>query len=388
MATANRYAVLDVETTGFSNRDRIVEIAVVVLRHDGEIVDEFDTLINPMRDIGPTHIHGITPSMVSAAPTFDEAAASVAARIEGAILVAHNLSFDARMLQLEFDRAEAELDRGKGICTLRLTGEKLRIACERHRVRLDDHHRALADARATACLLRLYLEECGDGYPARVTNLRRPISPRTLRRESSGAAQQTGRLAKIVARMRYPTSDGDVLCYLDALDSALDDLTISQLEAHELRSLATDLGLSQEQVAKAHRSYLALLIAGATRDGIVTAAEYALMQSVARALGISDISIPEAAAKPSSSSDLTQGTRICFTGTAVGSDGKPIERSCLEEAAVAAGFQPVGSVSKKGCDLLVAADPCSGSGKAANARKHGIPVISVEEFFKVLGAAS
>jgi hypothetical protein len=63
---ADRIAVIDVETTGLSNNDRVVEIAIVTLDAAGDVVDEFDTLINPMRDVGPSWIHGIDASMVGA----------------------------------------------------------------------------------------------------------------------------------------------------------------------------------------------------------------------------------------------------------------------------------------------------------------------------------
>jgi len=48
----------------------------------------------------------------------------------------------------------------------------------------------------------------------------------------------------------------------------------------------------------------------------------------------------------------------------------------------------VGSVTKRGCDLLVAADPESRSGKAAKAHQHGIPIMSVGDFVQELGGRS
>ncbi|WP_420621745.1 PolC-type DNA polymerase III [Candidatus Poriferisodalis sp.] len=65
----HRIVAIDCETTGFSKHDRIVEIAAVEIDvARGEITDEFDSLVNPMRDIGAVGVHGITPSMVQAAP--------------------------------------------------------------------------------------------------------------------------------------------------------------------------------------------------------------------------------------------------------------------------------------------------------------------------------
>ena len=70
-----RWGVVDVETTGFSRLDRIVEVAVVVLDdRASSVTAEFATLVNPQRPMGATGVHGITESMVASAPTFEEIA--------------------------------------------------------------------------------------------------------------------------------------------------------------------------------------------------------------------------------------------------------------------------------------------------------------------------
>ena len=55
------YVVVDVETTGCypGGHDRIVETGMVGLDPEGSVVDEYETLINPSRDRGPTWLHGI-----------------------------------------------------------------------------------------------------------------------------------------------------------------------------------------------------------------------------------------------------------------------------------------------------------------------------------------
>lgn len=55
---------MDVETTGVYNTDRIVEIAILTLDCDGAVTDEFETLMQPMRDVGTTWIHGIEAGML------------------------------------------------------------------------------------------------------------------------------------------------------------------------------------------------------------------------------------------------------------------------------------------------------------------------------------
>ncbi len=91
------------DMTGLGFTDRIVEIAT--LDPDTlQPVEEYDTLINPLRDIPGDAIHGLTASDLEAAPTFSEIAPAVATRIDGAVLIAHNAVFDARMLAQEFRR--------------------------------------------------------------------------------------------------------------------------------------------------------------------------------------------------------------------------------------------------------------------------------------------
>lgn len=381
----DRFAVVDVETTGLFNLDRIVEIAVVTLDSAGTIIDEYDTLVNPERDVGPTHVHGITASMVAAAPSFEEVAATLAQRLSGAVLVAHNLAFDARMLGNEFSRLEASLVPGKGICTLRLTGERLELACQRYGIALDCHHRALADARATAALLSHQRENTTGCVAAQASKPLGPITTRTLRREGTGEDYSTP-LHRILAGIRYPTSDGATLSYLDGLDWVLDDLVITDQERGYLSKLAQELGIDKESQEVAHRAYLQMLINAAVRDNIITGSEHALMTTVADALGITDITIPVRTELPTTPSSISSGTRVCFTGSAVDPTGRKIDRAKLEAFASLAGLQPVRSVSRKGCDLVVASDAASASSKAVKARKYEIPIISVETFLAQVDA--
>jgi DNA polymerase III epsilon subunit-like protein len=67
----NKFAVVDVETTGFGAKDRIIELGIILIDED-KITHEWETLVNPERDISNSDIHGITASMVSLAPTFKE----------------------------------------------------------------------------------------------------------------------------------------------------------------------------------------------------------------------------------------------------------------------------------------------------------------------------
>ena len=344
-------------------------------------MDEYDTLINPERDVGPTGLHGITASMVEAAPVFSEVAAALSRRLHGSVLIAHNLPFDARMLSYEFDRLGAAFNLGSGLCTYRATGEKLIAACDRYGIRLAHQHRALADARATATLAREVLADDGpEGRSVTVGYLPQVPNPRTLRRETADAGVRD--MARIVSLSHYPYSDEALLLYLDALDWVLDDHYIDDEEHAAMEEFAESLGISDAMREEAHRSYLASIIAAAERDGIVTEAEQRLIGQVMHALEITDVTLPAVTALPESAS-LRVGMHICFTGNVV-VDGTLFSRHFLEERVAQAGMQPVASVTKKGCDLLVAADPSSQSGKARKARGYGVPVMGAAEFLELL----
>lgn len=372
------FAIVDCETTGFGKHDRIVEVAAVVVDGaSGAVVDEYDTLVNPQRDTGPVGVHGVTASMVEAAPVFDEVAGALALRLHGAVLVAHNLSFDVRMLRQEYERLDTGIEEGQGHCTLRLTSENLEAACARFGISLEGHHRALADARATAQLLLQFLEELPGGIPATVPSEDLLLNPRTLRRDATDRSSQS-EMARIVAGARYPTSDGALLEYLNVLDWVLDDLVITQTERKHMAAVASDLGIDPRQLDRAHVTYLQSIISAAQRDGVITEAEHSMIGAIATALGVDTVEIPEVTER-SKSGPLSPGMRVCFTGEAI-VNGQKIDRTDLETQATQVGLQPVSSVTKKGCDLVVAADPSSMSGKAKKAREYDKPVMSIADF--------
>ena len=84
-------------------------------------------------------------------------------------------------------------------------------------------------------------------------------------------------------------------------------------------------------------------------------------------------------AEPSADGGAKRG-KICFTGK------MPEKRSYYEKLAAGAGFEPVDAVTKD-LALLVAADPTASGGKLAAAHKHGVKVVSLDEFLKSLEAA-
>ena len=158
------YVVVDVETTGGRpGLHRITEIGAVRMR-GAEIVDEFQTLVNPGRSIPPhiARLTGITDEMVSDAPRFVDVAERFEAFVGDAIFVAHNVNFDYGFVAAEYEMIDRPFRRPK-LCTCASMRRhypghdsySLKKLCDALGVALETHHRALSDARAAAELLRL-----------------------------------------------------------------------------------------------------------------------------------------------------------------------------------------------------------------------------------------
>ncbi len=166
------YIVFDIETTGLSpETETITEIGGVKIM-DGQIVNTFSKLINPGRPIPPqiSELTGITDEMVADKPNIDEILPEFIDfcgqknHVKN-IVVAHNAKFDVSFIRAEVERYnqrheenQLEFDSYPIMDTIDLSKElfpeekshKLNLMCERLGVSLENHHRALDDATATA----------------------------------------------------------------------------------------------------------------------------------------------------------------------------------------------------------------------------------------------
>ena len=170
-----RFAVVDVETSGLSPaRHRILQVAVIDVRGDGTIVDEWSTLVRPSWwRVGPRHIHGLTVRRVWRAPRFADVAPELVSRIQGRVIVGHNVAFDWAFLERGLGRAGhrpyaeplrmCTLELSRALDPERVASHRLAEVCRRHGVALERAHDALADARATAQLLPHLLAASGAG---------------------------------------------------------------------------------------------------------------------------------------------------------------------------------------------------------------------------------
>src|SRR5437016_805668 len=102
------FSIVDVETTGASARfGRIIEIGILRVEH-GEVVNTFETLINPGMELSPfiTKLTGISQKDLEPAPTFDDIKDEVLELLTDAVFVAHNVAFDYGFIKQEFKRVD------------------------------------------------------------------------------------------------------------------------------------------------------------------------------------------------------------------------------------------------------------------------------------------
>ncbi len=153
------YVVFDIETTGFSPvKNQIIEIGAVKVR-GGEIVDRFSTFVNPQTPI-PFEIEkltGIQDEMVMEAPVIESVLPQFLEFCGEAVLVAHNAGFDMSFIKEQTRRQgiskEYTYVDTVGIARMLLPNQAkhtLDAVAKTLGISLENHHRAVDDAEATA----------------------------------------------------------------------------------------------------------------------------------------------------------------------------------------------------------------------------------------------
>ncbi|MBQ7109323.1 MAG: PolC-type DNA polymerase III [Clostridia bacterium] len=153
------YVVFDIETTGLSPSDSMITEIGAIKIEKGEITKTFSHLINPQTPIPPNIVEltGITDDMVRDMPTIDEVLPEFLEFCRDSVVVAHNASFDCGFIRYNATKLGLSFH-NKTLDTLKLSrelfpGEKkhsLDVMCKRLGVSLENHHRAVDDATATA----------------------------------------------------------------------------------------------------------------------------------------------------------------------------------------------------------------------------------------------
>ncbi len=161
------YVVFDLETTGFSAiKDKIIEIGAVKVE-EGKITDRFSTFVNPGVPIPfrITQLTGITDQMVMDAPGIETVLPQFLEFIGEAALVAHNASFDVGFIEqncryqdITPDFTSVDTVAMARILLPTLSKYKLNVVAGALHISLENHHRAVDDAGATAEIFVRFLE--------------------------------------------------------------------------------------------------------------------------------------------------------------------------------------------------------------------------------------
>ena len=180
------YVVFDLETTGFNagGEDSIIEIGAVKICN-GEIIDEFDELIDPKRKLSKKiiDITNITDDMLKGKINEEEGVKKFISWIgsDDVPMVAHNAKFDVSFIEMAYQKYNLGIFKNPIIDTLELSraldsGEarhSLSAITKRYGVVFDEdsHHRANYDAEGTAYVLSKMLKKLYDQNFRKVSEL-------------------------------------------------------------------------------------------------------------------------------------------------------------------------------------------------------------------------
>ena len=171
-----REVILDTETTGLDPKlgHRLVEIGAVELVNHTPTGVNYQTYLNPERDVDPgaQEIHGLTNEFLKQHPTFGDISAEFIDFLSNSTLVIHNAPFDLAFINMELNRlGEPLISSEKVIDTLVLARKKfpgaqanLDALCRRFAI--ENRHRELHGALVDAALLAdVYIELIGGKEP-------------------------------------------------------------------------------------------------------------------------------------------------------------------------------------------------------------------------------
>jgi DNA polymerase III subunit epsilon len=427
---ASGFAVVDLETTGLGpSQERILELGIVCVGPSGEVLAEWASRFNPEGRMGATHVHGITAEDVAEAPRFRDRVGEIVGLLRSRVLVAHNAVFDVAFLRAEFDRAGWALPEVPAFCTLQaswyylpdLHGRRLPQCCLAAGIRARSQHVALDDARATAALLRWYLDPTVPPPPL--------AEHVTLPQLAIGVAWPAGPSTKqprprvgpvIVSVPRQPApainlgptlvstlrdcpldraleegAPSGSASYLQLLLEVLEDGVITVDESFALTELAGEYGLAPSDLAAAHRGFLTAVARKAVDDDHVTRQERNELRLIARLLDLPDSFVPAALSQArddraaSLGKDLSplpndwtlgeplrMGDRVAITGCVA------YGRQEIEQRATGRGITISGGVSRT-TTLLVSDATVTGT-KARAAAEFGVRVAHPDEFEQLL----
>src|SRR6187549_1129000 len=200
------FVTVDLETTGGSPvSSQITEIGAVKTR-GGEVIGEFQTLVNPGLPIPPmiVALTGITDAMVVAAPPIEEVLPAFLEFLGDAVLVAHNAPFDTGFLRAACRTHGYQWPGSEVVDTVTLArrattkdeapNKKLSTLARVFGTEVTPNHRALSDARATAEIMHKMFERLaafGITHREDLDALRNPMPERVRKKARMADAVPT-----------------------------------------------------------------------------------------------------------------------------------------------------------------------------------------------------
>lgn len=330
--------------TGGGEFNRLVELAISWQSHSGEEI-MVSTLLNPNRDIADARRTGLEASDLSLAPDIEVIQPLVSRILAGKLIVSFGVT---RFLNQMGWKEHADSVVGLEVShPNHLSAENAEPTAVQALSRLKTHFEDLEGHEAPA-----------QPFP----HLDLPIPDGLY----------------LLSRWSDATPDFALLCA---------DLNLSNNDKKRLKAafVREDSKVGSETSRDCTTEALAVLralVEASSRDGRLSAVERQEIEDYASRFGLETPDFP--------SSDgvatlrVSPGDRVCLTGTApsnqLSSDrSKASLRIILDKI----GLIEVDSVTKKNCDLVVAYNESSMSGKAKKAREYGIPVIGSEQFLSM-----
>ena len=181
------FIAVDTETNGrMGDLCEVTEVGCVLVG-GGELHEEWSSLVRVERPLsrGIQRFTGITQAMVDDAPPPEEVLPALAERLRRRVLVAHNASFDRRVLKQAFERAEIDWPNPPVLCTVAMgrrfaplaRQRKLALLAESLGIEVEDTHRALPDALTCARIFcALFPKLCANA--ASLSDALRLLGPR------------------------------------------------------------------------------------------------------------------------------------------------------------------------------------------------------------------
>jgi polyribonucleotide nucleotidyltransferase len=245
----NEFVVFDLETTAMKPENGyIVDIAALRLR-DGQVVDRFESLVNPGRPIVGHQVHGISTDDVSSAATAAEVLTRFTEWVGETPVVAHNVSFDLPFVLRHlpndvkwepggvFDTLELGYQLYPDAGTWKLP-DLVRFVFGREHVVA---HRAMPDAEATAELFVHFTQ----GLAERLDAIREDIAAEIRRaRESYNRSEQGDRLEDIRRRHGIGSALMDVLTKATVRELVLsENIRIDGRDTKTIRPISVEVGV-------------------------------------------------------------------------------------------------------------------------------------------------